>query len=329
MIEGRDLDTLQAVTQPRIIGLEAIEPVLARLDLGPAIEQAFVAWSEGRAQLAAVGELVLDQPPGDVHLKAGHVRGEPVYLVKVASGFYRNPERGLPSSSGLMLLFDAGTGQLDTLLLDEGRLTDERTAAAGAVAARWLARPDAQAIAILGAGIQARLQLKHLKAVTPARRVVAWARREAGRGEIAAAARALGFEVELAETPGEAARAADIIVTTTPAGTPLIGAADVRPGAHVTAVGADSAHKGELAEDLLAAADLIAADSLVQCRARGELRRAGDRTAGVVELGEIIAGRRPGRTAPDQVTIADLTGLAVQDIAIARAVLGALEERAP
>lgn len=287
------------------------------------MERAFVAWSDGRAQLAAVGELIMTDPPGDVHIKAGHVRGDDAYLVKVASGFYRNPERGLASSSGLSLLFDASTGALDTLLLDEGVLTDERTAAAGAVAAHWLARPDAQTIAILGAGIQARLQLQHLRAATGARRVVAWARSEAGRAALVEAARAMGFEASAAATPAEAARGADIIVTTTPSETPLIAAGDVSPGAHITAVGADSAHKGELAADLLASADLIVADSLVQCRDRGELRRAMNDK--ICELGAVIAGRHPGRTSPSQITVADLTGLAVQDIAIARAVLGALD----
>lgn len=291
------------------------------------MEAAFVAWSDGRAQLAAVGELVMSDPPGDVHIKAGHVRGDDSYLVKVASGFYRNPERGLASSSGLSLVFDASTGVLDTLLLDEGLLTDERTAAAGAVAAHWLARPDARTIAILGAGIQARLQLKHLRAVTPANHVVAWARNEAGRMSMVQAARAFGFEASAAATPAKAVQGADIIVTTTPSQTPLISAADVAPGAHITAVGADSAHKGELADDLLAAADLIVADSLVQCRERGELRRAVDAKA--CELGAVIAGRHPGRTSSTQITIADLTGLAVQDIAIARAVLGALDQERP
>jgi ornithine cyclodeaminase len=314
-----------------VIERDQIERVLEGLDLAPAMARAFMDWSEGRAQLAAVGELVFSDPPGDVHIKAGHVRGEDVYLVKIASGFYHNPERGLPSSSGLSLLFDARTGEPRTLLLDDGRLTDERTAAAGALAARWLARPGARTIAMLGGGIQARLQLKHLRAATPARHVIIWARRAEACEAVADAARALGFTADVAASPGEAARAADIIVTTTPSETPLIDASDARPGAHITAVGADSAHKGELAPDLLLAADLIVADSLVQCRARGELRRAEGRTGAVCELGAVIAGRHPGRARPDDITIADLTGLAVQDIAIARAVLAALgpEEPAP
>ncbi len=307
----------------RVVRREEIVAVLPGLDLVALMERAFTGYSEGRAQVSAVGELLFDAPPGEVHLKAASAAGEPAFVVKVATGFYDNPRRGLPSSSGLMILFDAATGEPATILLDEGRLTDLRTAAAGAVAARWLARPDADGIALLGAGVQARLQLGLLRGVTAARNVSIWARRREAAQRLAAEAAGLGFAARVAATPSAAARDAQLIVTTTPAAEPLLAAADVRPGSHITAVGSDTPHKGELADDLIARADRLVADSRLQARARGELRRA-PAGAEIIELGEVVAGRAAGRRAAADITLCDLTGVATQDLAIARAVADAL-----
>lgn len=156
-----------------------IRDVLPKIDLIAAMEEAFVAYSSGRAVIPPVGELNFENPTGDVHLKYGYLKGGRHYVVKIASGFYDNPKRGLASSQGLMLLFDQHTGVPVAVLMDEGRLTDLRTAAAGAVAAKHLAPPEVECIGIVGAGIQAREQLRALAAVTPCRQVMVWARREA------------------------------------------------------------------------------------------------------------------------------------------------------
>ncbi|HEV2364308.1 MAG TPA: hypothetical protein VGS12_08955 [Caulobacteraceae bacterium] len=296
-----------------------IESALQGLDVVSLMESAFEAYSAGRTQVSAVGELLFEDPPGEAHIKSAAARGENAFVVKVATGFYDNPKNGLPSSSGVVLLFDAGTGALRSLLLDEGRLTDERTAAAGAVAARHLCPEDVGAIGILGAGIQARLQLAHLCAVTPCRRVIAWARRPEAVAALAAEAQRLGFRTEAAASPADVAVRSRLIVTTTPAAEPLLFAADVQPGTHITAVGADTPGKGELATDLLARAEMLIADSRSQCRERGELRRA-PAQGRIVELGEVIAGTEAGRQSQTEITICDLTGVAAQDLAIARAI---------
>lgn len=305
----------------------AIAAVLPRIDMVAVLEQAFDAVSAGRVQLAAVGELVFSEPPGDVHVKAGHIAGDPWFVVKVATGFYRNPQHGLASSSGLILLFDAQTGAPGAVLLDEGLLTDARTGGAGAVAAKYLAPADPGCIGIIGAGIQAEEQLRYLRGVTECRDVLVWARRPQAADELAQKAIALGYDAVVAESPAALAARSRLIVTTTPSTSPLLDIGDIRPGTHITAVGADSLHKAELSPALLAAADVRVADSIAQCRERGEYRRLAS-AAPVIELGDIIGGRAAGRTSADQISIADLTGVAAQDAAIAGAIVKALQSQA-
>ena len=151
-----------------IIGRDEIERILPRVDLLDIMEEGFAAYSRGEVTVPPPGELLFDDPPGDVHIKYGYIRNDDYYVIKIASGFYRNPELGLPSSNGLMLLFSRQTGCLTAVLLDEGRLTDVRTAAAGAVVAKYLAPKTVGCIGIVGAGIQARLQLLNLLPVTGA-----------------------------------------------------------------------------------------------------------------------------------------------------------------
>ena len=157
-----------------IVERSRIEEILAGLDLLPLIEDAFRGYSAGRAIVPQVGELLLER--GEVHIKYGAMAGDDYYVIKVASGFYENPSLGLPSSNGLMLVFRQATGEPEAVLLDEGHLTDVRTAAAGAVAARLLAPPKVERIGILGTGVQARLQLAQLAPLFETRQVVAWGR---------------------------------------------------------------------------------------------------------------------------------------------------------
>lgn len=303
-----------------------IREVLPSLDLVPAIEAGFVAYSEGRAIVPPVGELILDK--GETHIKYGYIKGDEYYVIKIASGFYGNPALGLPSGNGCMLLFKQTTGESTAILLDEGHLTDVRTAVAGAIAAKYFAPRKVERIGIVGAGVQARLQLEWLKRVTDCREVLAWGplpdelesyKREMG---------SLGFSVETTRSAPNILKSCNLVITATPSKTPLLSAADLRPGTHITAVGSDTPEKQELDSDILAGADVIAADSLPQCRLRGEIHKAleagkitEDRCVG---LGAVIAGRAKGRTSDSQITVVDLTGVAVQDIAIASAVYRAL-----
>ena len=310
----------------RIIERVEIEDVLAGLDLLPLIEQAFRDYSSGRAIVPPMGELLLDE--GEVHIKYGAIRGDRYYVIKIASGFYGNAMRGLPSSNGLMLVFRADTGEPEALLLDEGWLTDMRTAVAGAIGAKALARPDVERIGVLGTGTQARLQVQHLAPLFATRSLIVWGRDPARVERYRTDLTAAGFLVEVARTPASVAEVADLIVTTTPSTEPLLHATDIRPGTHINAIGSDTTEKQELAADVLMLADVVAADSLEQCRTRGEIARAVAAGAidgnKAIELGALLAGEVRGRTSAEQVTLFDSTGVAVQDIAIATAVVEAV-----
>ena len=147
---------------PTVLDLDAIRPLVDTPTLIRDIERGFVLYSEGRVTVPPVGFLHFDDPPGDVHLKYGAVTGDDHWVLKLASAFYENPDLGLPVSDGLLLVFSARTGALELVLLDECWLTDMRTAAAGAVAARHLAPEAVDRIGIVGTGVQARMQLEML-----------------------------------------------------------------------------------------------------------------------------------------------------------------------
>jgi ornithine cyclodeaminase len=313
----------------RIVERSRIEEVLAGLDLLPLMEAAFRDYSDGRANVPPVGELLLER--GEVHIKYGAITGGDYYVIKIASGFYENPSLGLPSSNGMVLVYRQDTGEPEALLLDEGHLTDVRTAAAGALAARALAPPDVECIGVLGSGAQARLQLLHLAPLFETREVVAWSRDPVRLDEYCVDMAGHGWQVARAQSPAAVAGAADLVVTTTPSQRPLLRAHDIRPGTHISAIGSDTIEKQELAADVLARADVVVADSLAQCRTRGEISRAvaaGAIAHGkAIELGTLLAGKATGRTRADQITVFDSTGVAVQDIAIATAVVEAVAEQ--
>jgi ornithine cyclodeaminase len=310
----------------RIISLEEIKAVVPKLHLVSDIESSFMAYSEGRAVVPPVGELLLAK--GDVHIKYGYLLGDKYYVIKIASGFYDNPKLGLPSSNGLMLLFDQETGELVSVLLDEGYLTNIRTAVAGAIVARHLAPQHVERIGIVGTGTQARLQLMYLKEVTACRDVLVWGRGEPQLQRYRGDMEAHGFAVQTTLDASHILPRCNLVVTATPSTVPLLHASDLRPGTHITAVGSDTPQKQELDAAILARADLVVADSIAQCLERGEIHqalRAGQiRKHELIELGDVIAGRAAGRTSEQQVTAADLTGVAVQDIAIATVVYEAL-----
>lgn len=308
----------------QIITLAEIKTAVSHLDPLSAIEAGFVAYSAGQAVVPPVGELLMDEPPGDVHIKYGYLKGGSSYVIKIASGFYDNAKLGLPTSNGMMLIFDQKTGVPLAALLDEGFLTDLRTAVAGAIAAKYLAPDEVTRIGIVGSGIQARLQLQHLKEMTSCREILAWGRSEENLQRFAADMAAEGFHVATTQQAREIGANCNLIVTTTPATKPLLAAVDIQPGTHITAVGADTPHKQELDAAILGKADLIVADSISQCLERGEIMHALSQNeikhADLVELGKVIAGDAVGRTSATQITVADLTGVAVQDIQIATAV---------
>jgi ectoine utilization protein EutC len=287
------------------------------------VEEAFHALATKAVVMPPILRLDMPEQRAEVDVKTAYVPGLDGFAIKISPGFFDNPKIGLPSTNGLMVLFSTKTGLVQAVLLDNGYLTDVRTAAAGAVAARYLSRPDAAVAAIFGAGMQAKLQLEALSLVRPIREARIWAR-DGAKAEAVAAELTLklGFPVR-AEADGRAAvDGADVIVTTTPSETPILNAEWLQPGQHITAMGSDAEHKNEIEPAVVTGAGLYVADSLKQTRRLGELHHAIE--AGLVtegttfpELGEIIAGRKPGRSGPEQITVADLTGTGIQDTAIA------------
>jgi ornithine cyclodeaminase len=308
----------------KIVRLEDIRRALGKINLVAVMEEAFAAYSRGEVTVPPVGELLFDDPPGEMHVKYGAIRGDDVFVVKLATGFPRNAAAGLPPFGGVVLVFSARTGLLSQILLDEGQLTNVRTAAAGAVAAKHLAPRAVSCIGICGSGVQARLQAQYLRAVTDCRRALVWARDTRKATDCAADLALLGFDAEVASSVEALAANAKLIVTTTAAAEPYLLSRHVRPGTHITAVGSDTPGKAELAPDLLGLADLVVVDSRSQSLLRGEAHHAiatGHLLAShLVELGEVIAEPARGRSNDDQISIADLTGVAAQDIALAKAV---------
>jgi len=292
------------------------------------IEAAFAALARGGVVMPPVLSMELAEANGEVDVKTAYIPGLDGFAIKVSPGFFDNPALGLPSLNGLMVLLSARTGLVEAVFLDNGYLTDLRTAAAGAVAARHLAPPEVRIAAVLGTGVQARLQIEAAHLLRPFGRLLVWGRDRAKAAACAAdLAGRLGIAAEVADTAEAAVRAADLVVTTTPARTPLIAADWLHPGLHITAMGSDQAGKGEIAPQALARADLYVADRLAQTEVLGELRAA--RAAGLgagdeTELGAVVAGAHPGRTAARQITLCDLTGTGAQDTAIATHVLGRL-----
>ena len=308
----------------KTLSLKEIKAALPSVDLMAEIEQGFVAYSQGRAVVPPIGELIMQDPPGEVHIKYGYIAGDDYYVIKIASGFFENPKLNLPSSNGLMLVFSQKTGTLEAVLLDEGHLTDIRTAVAGAITAKHLAPSSIERIGIVGTGMQARMQLEYLAPVTDCRDVLVWGRNGDKLSAYEQDMSAKGFEVSTTTDADDIIASCNLIVTTTAATSPLL-SGQMRPGTHITAMGSDTHDKQELHADILQGADLVVADSISQCLERGEIHQALNSNAiaetDLVELGSIIAGDVAGRTSDDQITVADLTGVAVQDIQIAKSVL--------
>ena len=301
-----------------------------RLDrpLVDVIEEAFVRLAEGGVAMPPVLSMEIPEAHGEVDVKTAYIPGFDGFAVKISPGFFDNPKIGLPSLNGLMILFSAKTGLVEAVFLDNGYLTDLRTAAAGAVAAKHLAPARVETAGVIGTGVQARLQIEAARLVRDVSRVLVWGRSGEKAEVCAADLRArLGVEAEVMTDPAELVRESQLVVTTTPAREPVLRAAWLHEGLHITAMGADQAGKNEIEPAALAAADLYVADRAAQAAALGELRAA--RAAGLhaeepPELGAVIAGRAPGRGSDAEITIADLTGTGAQDTAIATHVARAL-----
>jgi ornithine cyclodeaminase len=314
----------------KIYDLAQIKRVLKSIQAVPEIEKGFVAYSEGKAVIPPVGELQFKEPPGETHIKYGYLLDDDYYVIKIASGFFENPASSRYTSDGLMLLFRKGTGELVCVLQDECYLTNVRTAAAGAVSAKYLAPKDVECIGVIGAGIQGRMQVEYLAQVTQCNEVMVWDIDRSALDDYKKDMEPLGCNVQTMLSAEDICAHCNLIVTATPSKSPLLSADNIRKGTHITAVGSDTPQKNELDPQILQKADIVVADSISQCLLRGEIHHA--LAAGVlekeriVELGSVIIHPELRRRSAEQITIADLTGVAVQDIQIAKAVYRGLKE---
>ncbi|MEM5584765.1 cyclodeaminase [Roseibium sp. AS2] len=304
------------------------EPDLRRavqldLDVIDRIENAFASLAAGQVVMPPVLSMSLPEINAEVDVKTAYVPGLDGFALKISPGFFDNPGLGLPSLNGLMVLLSAKTGLVEAVFLDNGYLTDIRTAAAGAVAARLLAPSNVTTAGVLGTGVQARLQLVAAAKVRPFGKALIWGR-DAGKASRVAAelTAALGIDVAACTDPADLVAQCQLVITTTPARDPILSADWLHAGLHVTAMGSDQEDKNELDPRILERADAVVCDRISQCETMGELRRA--RAAGppgslsnVSELGNVITGAAAGRMSDDDITVCDLTGTGVQDTAMA------------
>jgi len=293
-------------------------------NLMPIIENAFISLSQGKVKMPPILRLDIEKYHGESDVKAAYIEGLDSYAIKVASGFFNNPKIGIPSSNGLMILLDSKTGVIKSVLLDKGYLTDVRTAIAGAIAAKYLSNPESSSVGIIGAGMQAQMQLESLILVRKIKKTYVWSRNiEKTKNFAENIKTTLGLDINLCATPQETVNLSEIIITTTPSKSPIIKADWLKKGLHITAMGSDSEQKNELDPNIIKDCDVYVPDDQSQTSILGELNHA--IKAGLIsfeskynDLGKVIVDSNLGRQNIDDITVADLTGTGVQDTAIAR-----------
>jgi ornithine cyclodeaminase len=315
-----------------LFGEEAIRAAVGPRAALEAAERAFLALARNEVVSPMPMGVEIPEVHGEVHVKGAHIRGSPIFAFKVATGFYGNVELGVPTGSGLVLVFDAETGFPLAVFADNGYLTDLRTAAAGALATRYLTAPRPLVMAAVGAGVQGKLQAELIHKVRDLKEVRVWSRNESSRKRyVAQVSQSIGTPVYEFPRVADAVAGADLVVTATPSRKPLILPGMLKPGATVIAVGADGPEKRELDVEVLLTADKLVCDLTAQSIRLGELHHA-TRTGrlpldGVyAELGFIVAGNIPGRVG-DETIVCDLTGVGAQDAAISEVAWRALTKR--
>jgi ornithine cyclodeaminase len=292
------------------------------LELIPIIENAFKSLSKGEAVMPPILRLNIQKYHGESDVKAAYIEGLDSFAIKVASGFFNNPLLGLPSSNGLMVLLDSKTGVLKSVLLDKGYLTDMRTAIAGAIASKHLSNPDIETAGIIGAGIQAKLQLQALMLVRSPKKIKIWSRNFFKMKKFIEEFNNI-FIIEPCLSAEELVYSSDLVITTTPSRNPIIKSEWLKKGMHITAMGSDAEHKNELDPKILSACDVYVPDSQSQTSILGELHHAlknnliNPNTI-FNDLGDVVLDPNLGRKSKEDITICDLTGTGVQDTAIAR-----------
>ena len=302
---------------------DIIQHVHLNKNLIPIIEEAFKSLSKGLVTMPPIMRIDIEKYHGESDVKAAYVAGLDSFAIKIASGFFDNPKLGLPSSNGLMVLLDSKTGVIKSVLLDEGYLTDTRTAIAGAIATKYLSNQNANSVGIIGAGIQAKLQLQAIMLVRKIKKITVWTRDETKANQFIEGFKDLDLDLHVASSCKELASLSEIIVTTTPSKKPLLEFDWIIKGTHITAMGSDAEQKNELDPQMLKHCDQYVPDNQLQTSVFGELHHALKQNIisskeKFNELGDIINDPSLGRKNKEDITICDLTGTGVQDTAIAR-----------
>lgn len=288
-----------------------------------AVADGFRRLAEGKATMPPILRVDIPENNGEVDIKTAYLQGLDGFAVKMSSGFFDNRKLGLPSLSGMMILLSTKTGFPQAILLDNGYLTDVRTGMAGALAARYLAPQTVKTAGVIGAGSQARYQMRSLQLVRRYERVLVYSQPHETALEYAQEmSEVLGVHVDVEDEAEAVVRQSDVLVTTTPSKAPIVRAEWLHRGMHITAMGADAEGKQELEANVFARADLIVCDRKSQVFRLGELHHALaagilSEESDVAELGELVTGSREGRQDEAQITVCDLTGTGVQDTAIA------------
>ncbi len=290
----------------------------------PIIEDAFKSLALGKTTMPPILRLDIEKYHGESDVKAAYIDGLDSYAIKVASGFFNNPNLGFPSSNGLMILLDSKTGMLKSVLLDKGYLTDVRTAIAGAIAAKHSSNPESSNVGIIGAGIQAKMQLEALLLVRNIKTAYIWSRDSKKTNKFVQNIKdKINIKIIACESPEQTVNLSEILITCTPSKSPIIKSEWLKKGLHITAMGSDAEMKNELDPKIIKDCDYYIPDSQSQTSILGELNHA--IKAGLVnaekkynELGSVIINPNLVRRNINDVTVADLTGTGVQDTAIAR-----------
>jgi ornithine cyclodeaminase len=300
-----------------------IQANLKMADVVALVEEGFKLAASGKTIIPPFGSLNL--PQGDVHIKYGYIKESPYYVVKAASHFPESAQ----ASNGIMLVCCSRTGAVEGILLDEGYLTDIRTAAAGAICAKYMAPKNVTAIGIVGCGTQSFYQLQYLLDMIECNTVYVYGRNKERLAAFAGHAEFAHLNLIQTQSLETLADACNLIVTATGSKSPLLYAHHIKPGTHITAVGADDKGKQEIEAQVFSKADIVVVDSKEQCFEYGDssyaLQSGHLHKDNVLELGEIIRNPAAARQNDAQITICDLTGVAIQDIQIATHVFAHLK----
>ena len=288
------------------------------------VEQGFAHLWEGNAEVPPIIGLDFPEANGDLDIKTATIRGLDSFAVKIASVFYDNPKLGLPVGSGMMVLISTTTGHPQAVLLDNGYLTQVRTGAAGALAAKYLAPLKVKTVGMIGTGTQGQFQIMGLSAVRQFERLLVYDVDPSNVDRyIKEMTPLIGLEITRAKDEEALVRESDLVVTATPSRQPHFKPEWPHPGLHITAVGSDAPEKQELFAGVIGQADILACDLKSQSFVRGELHHALE--SGIIspedditELGELVSSQKVVRENPLQISICDLTGVGVQDTMIAR-----------